>query len=81
MHPAPSSTPVIKCGKCGELLIAPDYSEFVDEYRVRHIWTCVPCDYSFEATIAGRPHNSQPDAGVQNRYAKAAASPTPANRH
>jgi hypothetical protein len=45
-----SDTAIIKCVQCGAQLIVPDYSEYVDEYRVRH-W---PCGYVFEATIASR---------------------------
>jgi transcription elongation factor Elf1 len=49
-----SDTAIIKCVQCGAQLIVPDYSEYVDEYRVRHIWKCEPCGYVFEATIASR---------------------------
>ena len=49
-----SDTAVIKCAQCGAQLIVPDCSEYVDEYRVRHIWKCEPCGYAFEATIASR---------------------------
>ena len=30
----------IQCAQCGEPLIVPERSEYVDEYRVRHIWKC-----------------------------------------
>jgi len=49
-----SDTAVIKCAQCGDQLIVPDCSEYVDDYRVRHIWKCEPCGYAFEATIASR---------------------------
>jgi transcription elongation factor Elf1 len=49
-----NDTAVIKCAQCGAQLIVPDCSEYVDEYRVRHIWKCEPCGYAFEATIASR---------------------------
>jgi hypothetical protein len=54
MHIRPNDTPVITCAQCGERLIVSEWSEHVDEYRVRHIWKCEPCHYSFEATIASR---------------------------
>ena len=54
MHFHSNDTPTIKCAQCGEQLIVPEWSEYVDEYRVRHIWKCEPCHYSFEATIASR---------------------------
>jgi transcription elongation factor Elf1 len=53
-----SETAVIKCAQCGAQLIVPDCSEYVDEYRVRHIWKCEPCGYAFEATIASRRRES-----------------------
>ena len=44
----------IQCAQCGEPLIVPERSEYIDEYRVRHIWKCESCHYSFKATIAFR---------------------------
>jgi len=49
-----NNTAIIKCAQCGADLIVPDRSEYVDEYRLRHIWKCEPCGYTFEATIATR---------------------------
>jgi len=54
MQFGPNDAPAIKCAQCGERLFVPEWSEYVDEYRVRHIWKCEPCHYSFEATIASR---------------------------
>jgi rubredoxin len=39
------------CPKCGELLSAPEYSEFLRHNNVRHTWTCNKCDYVFETLI------------------------------
>ena len=39
------------CPKCGELLIAPEYSECLDRNDVRHVWMCDKCDYGFETLI------------------------------
>jgi|AmaraimetFIIA100_FD_contig_31_37624230_length_334_multi_4_in_0_out_0_1 hypothetical protein len=43
--------PVVKCAQCGAQLCMPECSQHIDEYRVRHIWKCEPCSYSFETTI------------------------------
>jgi len=51
MHFCASDSPIIRCTKCGERLIMPERSEYVDERRVRHVWKCEPCGYTFEATI------------------------------
>ncbi len=43
--------PVIECAQCGDKLFVPEWSEFVDARRVRHLWTCDACGYSFETTV------------------------------
>jgi transcription elongation factor Elf1 len=45
------SRPVIECAQCGEHLFVPEWSEPVDARRVRHLWECESCGYSFETTI------------------------------
>jgi len=42
---------VIECAQCGEHLFVPEWSEFVDERRVRHLWECDACGYVFETTV------------------------------
>ena len=37
------------CVKCGEALIAPDWSEFVSERLVLNLWTCTKCGDRFGA--------------------------------
>ena len=39
------------CPKCGEVLSAPAYSEFLKHNSVRHTWMCHKCDYDFETLI------------------------------
>jgi transcription elongation factor Elf1 len=36
------------CAKCGEALIAPDWSEFVNEHLVLNLWSCTKCGDRFE---------------------------------
>lgn len=48
---AESSRPQVACAQCGELLFMPEWSEHVDERRVRHLWQCTACDYAFETTV------------------------------
>jgi ribosomal protein S27AE len=45
------SRPQIACAQCGENLFMPEWSELVDERRVRHLWQCDACGYAFETTI------------------------------
>jgi hypothetical protein len=40
------------CAQCGQTLFMPEWSEYVDERRVRHLWQCDACDYAFETTVS-----------------------------
>jgi hypothetical protein len=39
------------CPKCGELLMAPEASEYLSGYDIRHRWQCDSCDFQFETLI------------------------------
>ena len=41
----------IACAQCGEDLYMPEWSEWLDNTRVRHLWTCDACGYAFETTV------------------------------
>jgi hypothetical protein len=38
----------MNCAQCGDLLIAPEWSEYEDERRVLHLWSCTNCGCEFE---------------------------------
>lgn len=40
------------CAQCGESLFMPEWSEYVSERQVRHLWVCDACGYQFETTVA-----------------------------
>ena len=40
-----------RCAQCGATLIAPDWSVYQSEHRVRHTWSCETCGYQFESTV------------------------------
>jgi hypothetical protein len=42
---------MVECAQCRERLFMPEWSEFVDARRVRHLWQCEACDYAFETTV------------------------------
>ena len=46
--------PMIECAQCGAHIFAPEWSEYLDDNRVRHLWACAACDYQFE-TLASFP--------------------------
>jgi transcription elongation factor Elf1 len=39
------------CAQCGDVLVAPAWSEHVNEHCVRHLWSCDSCGYEFETSI------------------------------
>jgi hypothetical protein len=45
------SRPLNECAQCGARLYVPEWSEYLDAGRVRHLWRCEACDYAFETTI------------------------------
>jgi RNase P subunit RPR2 len=40
------------CAQCGEVMFMPEWSEYLSEHRVRHLWTCDSCGYRFETVVA-----------------------------
>ena len=45
------SRPIVPCAQCGEALFAPEWSEYFDDRRIRHVWSCDNCDYRFETMV------------------------------
>lgn len=39
------------CPQCGAWLLAPEWSEHVNERCVRHTWWCENCGYEFETSV------------------------------
>jgi len=40
------------CAQCGEAIFLPEWSEYLDRQRVRHLWACEACGYRFETTVS-----------------------------
>jgi hypothetical protein len=40
--------PFISCAQCGEPIYLAQWSERLDDRRVRHLWACEACGYMFE---------------------------------
>jgi uncharacterized protein with PIN domain len=40
-----------RCPQCSESLLAPDWSEYLNERCVRHTWSCEACGYKFETSV------------------------------
>jgi hypothetical protein len=45
------SQPMAPCAQCGTTLFAPEWSELVSDTRVRHLWVCSACGYSYETLV------------------------------
>jgi uncharacterized protein with PIN domain len=43
--------PVTECAQCGTRLFGPEWSEYINEHRARHLWMCVSCGYDFETLV------------------------------
>ena len=39
------------CPQCRAWLLAPDWSEHLNERCVRHTWSCETCGYGFETAV------------------------------
>jgi hypothetical protein len=52
-HPqnARLARPAVECAQCGEQLFIPEWSEYLDQHRARHLWCCEACGYKFETTV------------------------------
>jgi hypothetical protein len=43
--------PANRCAQCAELIFLPEWSEHLNERRVRHLWACDACGYRFETIV------------------------------
>ena len=39
------------CAQCGETIFMPEWSEYLNANRVRHLWECEGCGYKFETLV------------------------------
>jgi hypothetical protein len=39
------------CAQCGDSIFMPEWSEYLNERRVRHLWQCEACGYRFETLV------------------------------
>ena len=53
--------PIVECAQCVERIYAAEWSEYLDDCHVRHLWACEACDYQFE-TLVSFPAFSRPAA-------------------
>jgi len=41
-----------QCAQCGEMIFLPEWSEYLDRHRLRHLWECEACGYKFETLVS-----------------------------
>ena len=46
------SRSAVSCAQCGDPVIMPEWSEWVDAGYARHLWHCDNCEYAFETRVA-----------------------------
>ena len=51
VRPFIQSKPVVPCAQCGDTLFAPEWSEYLDDRNIRHLWSCDDCGYRFETLV------------------------------
>jgi len=42
---------LIECKQCGRGIGMPEWTEQLEDGRIRHLWRCEACDYAFETTV------------------------------
>ncbi len=43
--------PIAPCAQCGNTLFGPEWSEQLSDTRIRHLWVCHTCSYTFETLV------------------------------
>jgi transcription elongation factor Elf1 len=44
--------PVTHCAQCGETIYLASWSEHIDARRIKYLWECDACGYSFETLVS-----------------------------
>jgi ribosomal protein L37AE/L43A len=53
------------CEKCGEALIAPEWSEYLSEGFVLNLWSCTKCGCRFETEAFVPAEATSDDAAIE----------------
>jgi len=60
-HALGQPQPIAPCAQCGNMLLAPEWSEYLDDCRIRYLWCCSSCDYQFETLVCYPAPEARPD--------------------
>jgi hypothetical protein len=50
------------CARCGDILIAPEWSGYVANGYAVHWWSCTNCDYQFETCVTFQRESHEPSS-------------------
>ena len=56
------------CTKCEDVLVAPEWSQHVDERRVFNLWSCAKCGSSFGDVSVFLPAGGEAKDENENRH-------------
>ena len=42
---------IMDCAQCGADLVIPEWTEYIDPHRIRHLWECDRCGYRYETLV------------------------------
>jgi hypothetical protein len=45
------AVPTNECAQCRNTIFLPEWSEYLNARRVRHLWVCEACGYRFETLV------------------------------
>ena len=48
--------PFMSCAQCGAAINAAEWTERLDDRRVRHLWVCDACGYTFDTAARFPAH-------------------------
>jgi len=58
----------MNCTQCGDLLIAPEWSEYEDERHILNLWSCTNCGYHFETETLLPAAKAMDDAATMKAF-------------
>jgi ribosomal protein S27AE len=41
-----------ECLRCGETMFLPEWSGYLDRYRIQHLWECGACGHKFKTLVS-----------------------------
>jgi hypothetical protein len=48
----------MSCQQCGDRIMAPEFSEYLCEGAIRHLWCCSKCKHQFETHVVSHVDTS-----------------------